>query len=127
MLFMNALVPFTMIGFGKLFLNNAPGKINLGFGYRTSMSMKNKDTWEFAHRYIGKLWHAWGIALLLLSIIPLFFVIGKDEDTVGTLGGIICAVQMVFLAGSIFPTEKALRKTFDKNGNRRKTIDSQKI
>ena len=28
--------------------------VNFVFGYRTSMSMKNKDTWEFAHKYCGK-------------------------------------------------------------------------
>lgn len=119
MLLMNAIVPFTMIGFGKMFLNNAPGEINWAFGYRTSMSMKNRDTWEFAHKYIGKIWYTWGIFLLAPSILPLFFVINRGEDAIGTLGGIIFMVQIVFLIGSIFPTEKALRKTFDKNGNRR--------
>ena len=37
MLLMNEIVPFTMIGFGKLFLNHAPDEINMVFGYRTRM------------------------------------------------------------------------------------------
>lgn len=45
MLIMDLLIPFTMIGFGKCFLKKAPDNINSVFGYRTSMSMKNKDTW----------------------------------------------------------------------------------
>ena len=108
-----------MIGFGRYFLKSAPKEINVLFGYRTAMSMKNKDTWVFAHHYCGKIWYVCGVILLPLSIFPMLFVIGKSDDLVGTLGGIICIIQLVFLVGSIFPTEKALKKTFDKDGHRR--------
>ena len=57
MLIMDLLLPFTMIGFGRYFMKKAPKEINSVFGYRTSMSMKNKDTWEFAHKYCGNTWH----------------------------------------------------------------------
>ena len=59
MLIMDLLIPFTMIGFGKMFLKKAPDQINYVFGYRTSMSMKNQDTWVFAHHYCGKIWYLW--------------------------------------------------------------------
>lgn len=119
MLIMDLLIPFIMIGFGRYFLKSAPKEINVLFGYRTAMSMKNKDTWVFAHHYCGKIWYVCGVILLPLSIFPMLFVIGKSDDLVGTLGGIICIIQLVFLVGSIFPTEKALKKTFDKDGHRR--------
>ncbi len=119
MLVMNMLVPVTMIFFGKFFLNRAPREINMVFGYRTNMSMKNKDTWEFAHKYFGKVWFVCGWVLLLLSVILMLFVMGKDEDTVGYAGGIINVVQLVFLMAPIIPTERALKKTFDKNGDRK--------
>ena len=48
MLIMNLLIPFTMIGFGRHFMRKAPQKINGIYGYRTTMSMKNRETWEFA-------------------------------------------------------------------------------
>ena len=56
MLFMNLLMPLIMIGLGRYFMKNAPGNINIVFGYRTSMSMKNQEPWKFAHEYCGKLW-----------------------------------------------------------------------
>jgi len=112
------ITPLTMIGFGKCFIKAAPKEINMGFGYRTSMSMKNKETWQFAHNYCGKLWYNAG-KILLLSLLPMIFVIGKDNDTIGNLGLIIMVVQMFFLICPIFPTERALKKNFDKNGNRR--------
>ena len=57
MLLMNLLNTFTLIGFGKHFMRKAPKEINEVFGYRTPMSMKNKDSWEFAHKYCGKIWY----------------------------------------------------------------------
>ena len=60
MLIMDLLLPFTMIGFGRYFMKKAPNEINSVFGYRTSMSMKNKDTWEFDHKYCGKVWYVCG-------------------------------------------------------------------
>ena len=108
MLIMDLLIPFTMIGFGKMFLKKAPDQINYVFGYRTSMSMKNQDTWVFAHHYCGKIWY---IVLLL--------VMGKSNDAIGNVGGILCVFQMIPLVGSIIPTEIALRKNFDKYGNKR--------
>ena len=119
MLCMDLLIPFTMIGFGRYFIRKAPKEINAVFGYRSSMSMKNKDTWIFAHDYCGKLWFVFGVVLLPVSIIVMFFVIGKSEDAIGTVGGILCFVQAVPLVGSIIPTEMALKRTFDKDGKKR--------
>lgn len=119
MQFMNLLIPFTMIGFGKYFMKSAPGNINIVFGYRTSMSMKNQDTWEFAHEYCGKLWFKWGKITLILTVIAMLFLLGKSVDTIGSWGGVICIIQLVPLIAVIVPTENALRKTFDKDGNRR--------
>lgn len=117
MVLMDLMTPLLLVGCGKYFMTSGPGEINMFFGYRTKMSMKNTETWKFAHAYVGKLWFNIG-RLLLLSVLLMFFVIGKDLDTMGIMGGIIMCAQMVFLVGSIFPTERALRKNFDKDGNR---------
>lgn len=119
MLVMNLLIPATMAGFGRAFLKKAPGKINYAFGYRTSMSMKNKDTWDYAHKFCGRLWYIAGLVMLPVTFIAMLFVLGKDEEAVGSFGGIICFIQMIPLVGSIIPTEIALRKHFDKNGIRK--------
>lgn len=120
MLAMDLLIPLIMTGFGWYFSARAPRKINPVFGYRTAMSMKNQDTWEFAHRHSGRIWKICGLILLPVTVVPMLFVIGGDEGTVGTVGGIVCGVQLAVLIGSIFPTERALRKNFDKEGNRRR-------
>lgn len=121
MLVMNLLIPITMISFGHSFEKKPPkiARSKFAFGYRTVMSMKNEETWEYAHRFFGKLWFRFGIAVGLISIIVLFFFIGKDKDTVGFAGMIICYVQLVAMLLPVIPTELALRRRFDKNGNRK--------
>ena len=119
MLVMDLLIPITMVAFGTYFLKNAPREINSAFGYRTAMSMKNRDTWEFAHRHCGRVWQACGLILAPASVIPILFVLGGSDDAVGTVGGIVCAVQLAVLIGSVLPTERALRRAFDENGERR--------
>lgn len=83
------------------------------------MSMKNQDTWQFAHRYCGKLWVRLGSVVLPLSVISLLFVLGKKIETIAIAGTVICFAQLVLLLGSIIPTEIALRKNFDANGTRK--------
>ena len=119
MLIIDLLLPFTMIGFGKYFLKTAPKNINTEFGYRTSMSMKNKDTWIFAHKYCGKIWFISGLIMLPLSVIVMMFVFGGLENVVGTVGAVLCGIQFIPILISIILTEKSLNKTFDKNGIRR--------
>lgn len=119
MFIMNLLIPLTMIGFGKFFMNWAPKNINMFFGYRTSMSMKNLETWKFAHKHSGKIWFNWGLIIFAITTLIMFFIINNSKDSIAKISTIICIFQLVFLIISIFPTEIALRKNFDKNGNKK--------
>ena len=107
MLIMELLMPFTMIGFGRYFLNQAPKEINTIFGYRTKMSMKNRETWDFAHKYFGKLWYICGLVLLPISIILMFLLIGQSEDIIGNFGGSVDTVTWFH-----FPYRECTQKEF---------------
>ncbi len=119
MLLMVLVCPLTMIGYGKKFLNNMPQTINSSFEYRTRMSSINHETREFAHKYCGKIWYVTGLILLAPSVIVMLLVFGKNNDVVGAAGGIIEGIQICLILASIILTELALRKNFDKNGNRK--------
>ena len=119
MLAMGLLFSVVMILFGTMVMKSAPKKINYIFGYRTDMSMKNRNTWEFAHKYIGKLWFHFGLLLIPITVIPMLFVIGKTENIVGTVGLIVGFINTIVLIVPIFFTEKALNKAFDKDGKRK--------
>jgi uncharacterized membrane protein len=119
MLIMVLITPLTMIMFGWLFMKYPPRTINHIYGYRTAMSMKNKDTWNFAHKHCGKIWYYVGIIMLPLSVIFMLFFIDKETSTVGTFGAALIIIQTLILIASTFPTTVALHKHFDKDGMRK--------
>ena len=81
--------------------------------------MKNRATWEFSHKYIGKLWFRLGFLLIPFTVIPMLFVIGNAENVVAAVGLTVSFVNTVTLIVPVFFTEKALNKAFDKDGNRK--------
>lgn len=111
-------MPLIMLLGGFCMFKYPPKEINGIVGYRTSMSKKNKDTWAFAHDYCGKLWIKLGaITLIPTAIVQIPFAHSSD-DVIGVMTLIIMTVQLVVIACSIMPVEKALKNTFDKNGIR---------
>lgn len=115
----DCIIPAIMIIAGRMMWKHCPKKINGVVGYQTKMSMINMDTWKFAHDHAGKLWWKVGIGLLgptMLIHIPFY---GASDDTMGILSIIIIVIQLVFLIGSIFLTEKALKNNFNEDGTKR--------
>ncbi|MBR5805664.1 MAG: SdpI family protein [Oscillospiraceae bacterium] len=111
------LLPVLLYRFGKFFENDDSTEINYAFGYRTSRSMQNLDTWRFAQKYWGRLRKKTAAVCFVMAIIPMVLVFGKSTDTVGTAGGIICMAQLIPMLTTIPKTEKALKETFDDEGN----------
>lgn len=118
MLLMNLLIPSTMLGFGARFLRHPPKRINSLFGYRSSRSMQNGDTWLFAHHCIGRIWLIAGAALLVLSAIAMLPLYGPDTESVGVFGGVLCGAQVLVMFLTILPVEIRLKRTFDRYGRR---------
>ena len=106
-------MPVLMIMLGKVFVKNPPKTINAIVGYRTSRSMRNQDTWNFAHLYCGKLWWKIGWSILPLSMVSMLPAIGKNDDFIGVLGAVVISVECIIMFISIFFTERALAKKFD--------------
>ena len=117
MLIMNLLIPVMMVIVGILFIKRPPREINIISGYRTFKSMKNKETWVFAHNYCGNLWRFIGLIMLPISVMAMFLVFGESASIIGIFGGVLCLIQCVFMIIPIIFTEKALNKKFDKQGN----------
>lgn len=111
-------VPLIMLFFGIIFRKHGPKKINGIYGYRTEMSMKNKETWEFAHRYCGVLWIRLGFIMLIVSTIITLISFRYDDNIQGIIVLILMTIQTIILIISIFLVEKELKKNFDKSGNR---------
>lgn len=119
MMICNLIIPLIVIVLGKYYSNNVPKKINNIVGYRTPMSMKNKETWEFAHNYCGKLWLKMGWYMLILSIAAMISVVKSGEKAVSIVGGSLCIIETIIIVLSVFIVEKALKDNFDKSGIRK--------
>lgn len=116
MFFCNLLIPVLMIVSGRMMWKHCPKKINGVLGYRTARSMKNMDTWKFAHDYCGRLWWKAGWIQLIPSILVQIPFYRSSDNIIGIVGTVICTVQCVILIASIFPTERALKKKFSEDG-----------
>ena len=113
------LIPAVMLYFGWRFLKHPPKNINALYGYRTSRSMKNQQTWDFAHQVCGKLWFRAGAAMLPLSLLAMLPALGRDAGAVGMWCLPVVGVQVLVLFGSIFPVERALKQNFDDFGRKK--------
>ena len=116
---MDLLVPAIMLYFGRRFQKKPPEKINQIYGYRTARSMKNQETWRFAHETCGRLWVRLGAVLLLLSLAAAAMTFGRGVETAGIVSAAVVVVQVVVVIGSIVPVERALKRNFDDQGRKR--------
>lgn len=110
------LIPIIMIIAGNSMRLGKFKTINSIVGYRTRRSMKNQQTWDYAHRECGLLWRRWGSTMLVLTVIAMLLFMGEDTDHIGVVGSVITVLQMIPLFLSIVIVEKKLREKFDENG-----------
>ena len=119
MLLTALLIPGCMIGFGRQFMKNPPKKINDGYGYRTSRSMRSQAAWDFSHAYSGRLLYRMGRPTLAISLVWMVLLFGKDVDTVGHYTLVLEFLQLLPLLAVIPATERALKRELDDFGRKR--------
>jgi uncharacterized membrane protein len=114
------LIPLIMIVFGWLFQHGFPKSRSSFLGYRTTMSMKNDDTWRFAHEYCGRIWLITGLILFAVTSVFMVLTMNSDESLKSLISGLLIILYVIPLLVSVILTEKALEKTFDTRGKRKK-------
>ncbi len=115
----NMTVPGVMLLGGYLMYKHPPKEINGMIGYRTTMSRKNRDTWEFAHDYCGRLWIKIGLIMLIISAFVQLPFLHSSDDVVGIMTLVLESVQVIALVCSIIPVEAELKRKFDQDGKRK--------
>ena len=112
-------IPLVMIVVGRMTWKHCPKNINSLIGYRTTRSMKNMDTWKFAHEYCGKLWWKLGWLIMILTALMYIPLYQGNDNMVGIAGVVLITIQCTVLIISIYPTEKALKEHFTDDGTRK--------
>ena len=113
----NLIVPLLMLVFGIWMLCRPPKEINGAFGYRTRRSMKNEQTWRFAHEKCGRIWTWTGAILLVVSVVLSVLLWLKGGEALTRFTTSYSMAQVVVLVLTIVPVERSLKKHFDENGN----------
>lgn len=112
-------IPLVMIVVGRMTWKHCPKNINSLIGYRTTRSMKNLDTWKFAHEYCGKLWWKLGWLIMILTALMHIPLYQSNDNIIGIAGVVLITIQCTVLIISIYPTEKALKEHFTDDGTRK--------
>lgn len=119
MLISVAFIPLLLIVIGKIFEKYPSKEPNIAIGFRTKLSMMNKETWDYAQRLFPKAWISLGRILLPLSLIILFLLYREDKDYTGNLALILMLVQVVLMLGSILYVNLKLKAAFNSDGSRK--------
>ncbi len=85
-----------------------------GLAYRTELSARSQETWEFAHVHISNTWVRLGVILTVLaSVLMVIFADHYASFILWLIGG-----EMVFLCISVFLVDTALKNGFDEDGHK---------
>ncbi len=99
---------------GVLFIMFPPKNINSFYGYRTTNSRRNLDTWKVANSYSAILMAIEGLILAVIGLLTTFFNDNKAIETALDIGLMFSSFIILVVA-----TEKHLNKLFDEDGNRK--------
>lgn len=110
------LIGIIMLTLGLIMTKFPPKKINKWYGYRTTSSMKNQQTWDEANRYSARMMVTIGVILLIagivLTVLMNYLITGKQKAE-GLMIGITIAMGILPAAIMIAATESHLDKTFN--------------
>lgn len=112
------IIPIFQIIAGLFMYLKCPKNINYILGYRTKMSMKNQETWKFAHRLAGRIWFIAGINILLFSALIYIPFYNSSDEKLLVIMLILSFIQFLFIILPVFFIEKALKANFDEEGNK---------
>lgn len=108
--------------FGGYMMKTCPPRnISRWVGFRTALSMKNADTWAFAHAHAccGRVWWKAGWISLALSVLGQLPFAKAGEETLETLALVMVLAQSFMLLGTVVYVQRELKLMFDERGRRR--------
>lgn len=100
------LFPLAMILFGFWFRIRPPGR-----------PTEKEEVWRFAQHHLARSWLILGGSLLVLSAGVLWLVSRQRQSVILTVGIILNVFQTLVLFASSLPTQIAMRRHFDREGN----------
>lgn len=109
-------IPLAMVVCGMSYTKRGPKRISRLQGYRTKMSMKNRETWDFAHKYLGDLWFKLGAPLLAVTSVVSLLIFRESNPAILEWCTAVILIHAAIMVIPVYFTEKALKANFDENG-----------
>ena len=111
------LLPLTMLGLGLMIWLTKPGYGDI-LGYRTTWSLKSKETWERAQFLFGKIctivYAVISVISLICGIVPIIW-----KSDIGIITCVLYLVQFVSVFVIIRVTDGIVAREFNKDGTRK--------
>ncbi|RYF74690.1 MAG: SdpI family protein [Cytophagaceae bacterium] len=117
------IAPLIILICGLIFKKYPPKKINYLYGYRSSRSMLNDDTWVTANQLAARSLVISQAAIFVLSVLVFFLEKYQILNLFDTLTDIYPAsmiLSTVFALLPVFHVEYMLKKLFHEDGSRKK-------
>lgn len=103
---------------GLIMWKHCPHNYNSIFGYRSSLSTLNIETWKFANTDCGKRrWKIGWVMFVAMALVQLPFY-GSSEKRIALLAMAIAFIECSVIVHSAFLTERALKKNFTADGEK---------
>ena len=113
-IFLHLLLGPLLLALSLIYVFFPPKKVNMMYGHRTSLSMKNQDTWLEANKRSALMMLLVSAMTCIFQLIGIVFKLNQEKTilyaTIFLVAGLIIGVLIV---------EKQLRSIFDKDGNRK--------
>lgn len=108
------ITPVAMFAVGLRWRLKPPAFKSSGIVYRTEVTERSPEAWEFAHIYCGKLWSRFGAIMAVISAILMVVLQGSYQKFLLWL----LMAQMLIMCVTILIIDYLSKNLFDENGNR---------
>ena len=113
-IFLHILIGPLMLVISLIFFYFQPKKINPIYGHRTSMSMKNQNTWKEANKRSTHMMILVSALTCFLQVVGIVFNFNLDTTILNAT--VFLVISLII---GVIVIEKQLKTIFDKDGNRK--------
>ena len=102
--------PAVMLVLGILYLKKPPETPDSFWSYRSKAAMRDRGTWDEAHRLAGKTWSRLGTLLCIAGFAVSFFVFVLPGDLSAAITLLAVIAELVIISGSRAKIDKKLKE-----------------
>ena len=105
--------PLMMLVYGIRFSHYQPKREGI-CGVRIKAALTNDTTWDFAHRYCGRLWQTTGMFMASAVILAMIILMRFSDLVIAVSGVVILFIQLILFILSFCLVSKAIIRNFGK-------------